>query len=88
MLKQFVLVLITQRLCVYCAVRAAYFNITELNLSPRWRDGQYVILTFICMLLLPEGQTGEVSEPSKKAMLFLKSSSTGQKSAVVQSVNG
>jgi hypothetical protein len=31
---------------------------------------------------------GEASEPSKKVMLFRKSNSTGQKSAVIRSVKG
>jgi hypothetical protein len=54
-LQQFVLVSINQRRYVYCAIRAACINITELNFSPRWRDGHYLILIFICTLLLPEG---------------------------------
>jgi hypothetical protein len=50
-----VFVSFSQRRYVYSAIRAAYINITELNFSPRWRDGQYLILISIWTLLLPEG---------------------------------
>jgi hypothetical protein len=33
---------------------------------------QFSILSFIHMLFLPAGQTGEAWEPTKKAMLFRK----------------
>jgi hypothetical protein len=77
------LVFITETECVYCAVRAEYLNVTlvsewhcdrflsqyfSLHLSVPFH--QCSVLIFVCVLLSPEGQTGEAWEPSKKPCTF------------------
>ena len=64
---------ITETECVYCAVRTGSLNIIQLNLrfqvsvKHRWNDVQPPMLdTFVYMLLLTEGQTGEAWEPPIK----------------------
>ena len=55
---------ITETESVYCAVRTGYLNINKFSRSL----APYTSST--AMLLLPEGQAGETSEPAKKQRCF------------------